>query len=73
MTDVIECLKCDRRFIENRTEKEFRNKPCLYCDNKDLMETIVCCPEMYIDCDCNDCIDIKNNLRRKQNDRRTTR
>ena len=63
MYDVIECLKCDRRFIENRTQKEFKNKPCLYCDNKDLMETIVCCPEMYIDCDCNDCIDIKNNLR----------
>ena len=63
MYDVIECLKCDRRFIENRTQKEFDDKPCMYCDNKDPKETIICCPEMYIDCDCNDCIDIKNNLR----------
>ena len=62
--DVIECLKCDRRFIENRNQKEFEKKPCLYCDNKDLMETIVCCPSMYVDCYCDDCINIRKQIRK---------
>ena len=64
MVDVIECLKCDRRFIENRTQTEFEDKPCIYCDNKDFTDTIVCCPSMYQDCDCDDCIDIRNKLKR---------
>ena len=68
MVDVIECLKCDRRFIDNRTQKEFENKPCLHCDNKDYKDTIVCCPSMYQDCYCDDCIKIRKQLKEHKND-----
>ena len=55
--NIIECLKCDKRFIDIETDKI-----CMFCDNNNTKETIVCCPEMYEDCDCQECTDLKKKL-----------
>ena len=60
---VVECLKCDNRFLR----VDFEDKVCGHCDNTDLMETIFMTPEEFDRCNCKQCNELRNNVNsRKQ-------
>lgn len=58
---IVECLKCNNRFIswENKDE----NIVCKFCDNTNKEETIFLIPEEFERCDCQQCEKIKEELR----------
>ena len=60
---VVECLKCDSRFLR----VDFEDKVCGHCNNKNLMETIFLTPEEFNRCDCKQCNELRINFKNRKN------
>jgi len=58
--EIVECQKCDNRFISYDYEEE--HIVCKHCYNKDRMETVFLSYDHFSECDCNQCEEIKKEV-----------
>ena len=58
--EIVECLKCDNRFISYDYQDELI--VCKHCDNQDRMETIFLSYDHFNECDCDQCEQIKKDI-----------
>jgi len=58
--EIVECLKCDNRFISYDHQDE--HIVCKHCDNQNRMETIFLTQDEFNKCVCEQCEQIKKEV-----------